>query len=124
MNENDYTFESIGPYQKILWMNIKDNHQIIGDKEAISAWLMDDVRDYIPILGYIDAVLKGEKEEELIWGNGYKAFVKPDITEIHFNYEEEDPSMKPCSLPTTMLREIVEIWFREYKKFKEQQQNN
>ena len=121
MDKNYYTFEIIDPYQKILWMNLKNNSKIIGDKDAVSAWLMDDVRDYTSILDYIDAVLNGEKEEDLIWGNGYKAFVKPDITEIHFNYEEDDPSIKPCSLPTSMLREIVEIWLREYKNFKEEQ---
>ena len=57
--------------------------------------------------------------EDFIWGNGYKAYVKKDFTEIHFNFEEDDPTIKPCTVPTKLLREIVETWIDEYEKFRE-----
>lgn len=100
------------------WMIFKDNDEIVGDKETLSCWLYTDVGNYHKTLDYIDKVISGELEEKLLWGNCYKAYINQDFTEIHFNYEEDDPSIKPCKLPTKLLREIVAAWLEEFEKFR------
>ena len=101
-----------------LWMEFEDNDEIIGDKETLTSWLTDDVRDYAPTLEFIDKALSGELEDNLFWGNGFKAYIGQEDTEIHFNFEEEDPSIKPCKLPTKLLREIVAVWLEEFEKYR------
>ena len=101
-----------------LWMEFSGFDSIIGATETLSLWLSDDVRDHNDYLEIINKILIGELKNELLWGNGYKAYVDRDYTEIHFNFEDEDSSVKPCKLPTKLLREIVEVWLEEYEKFR------
>ena len=74
-------------------------------------------RDHFCYLEDIDNVLSGKSDEEFQWGNGYKAYVKKDFTEIHFNFEDDDPTIRPCIVPTRLLREIVKAWLDEFEKF-------
>ena len=101
-----------------LWMNIDDIPEIVGSKVTLETWLHTDVRDFRGTLGYIDDVISGKNNEDFLWGNGFKAYVKRDFTEIHFNYEVENPSVKPCTVPTKLLREIVKAWLEEYEEFR------
>ena len=101
-----------------LWMEFDDVDEIQGSKETLSSWLCDDIRDFTRTLEYIDDVISGKNNEDFLWGNGFKAYVRKDFTEIHFNYEEEEPSVKPCTVPTKLLREIVKAWLEEYESFR------
>ena len=87
------------------------------DKTTLTGWLYTDIGDYYKTLEQIDDVLSGKNEEDFLWGNAYKAYVKKDFTEIHFNFEEDVPTVKPCTVTTKLLREIVKAWLDEHEKF-------
>ena len=101
-----------------LMMKFEEIEEIEGDSQTLTEWLYIDVCDHSEHLEIISKILTGKFENELLWGNGYKAYVQRDYTEIHFNFEEENPNIKPCKLPTKLLREIVEAWLEEYEKFR------
>ncbi len=101
-----------------LWMEFDNVDEIHGSKETLSSWLCDDVRDFRRTLEYIDDVISGKNKEDFLWGNVFKAYVKKDFTEIRYDFEDMDPSVKPCTLPTKLLREIVKAWLEEYEKFR------
>ena len=101
-----------------LWMTFENVKEIEGDKETLSLWLLVDVRFHTSTLEAIDKVINKELKEELLWGNGYKAYIGQEYTEIHFNFEEDDPRIKPCKLPTKLLREIVAVWLEEFEKYR------
>ena len=98
-------------------MVFDDAEEVKGDKATLTGWLYVDVRDYRKTLEYIDDVISRKNEEDFLWGNAYKAYVRKDFTEIHFNFEEDTPSVKPCTVPTKLLREIVKAWLDEHEKF-------
>ena len=81
-------------------------------------WLYTDVGDFRRTLEYIDDVISGKTEEDFLSGNAYNAYVKKNFTEIHFQFEDENPSIKPCTVPTKLLREIVKAWLDGYEKFR------
>ena len=99
-------------------MNFEDNDEIIGDKETLSCWLYTDVKNNSLTLDFIDKAILGELKDNLFWGNCYKTYIGQEFTEIYYNFEDEDPTIKPCKLPTRLLREIVEAWLEEYEKFR------
>ena len=101
-----------------LWMNIDDIQEIVGSKVALESWLHTDVRDFAKTLDYIDDVLAGNVEEDRLAGNAFCVYVKKDFTEIHYDFEYIDPSAKPCTVSTKLLREIVKAWLEEYEKFR------
>ena len=98
-------------------MVFDDAEEVKGDKATLTGWLYVDVGDYRKTLEYIDDVLSGKNEEDFLWGNAYKAYVRKDFTEIHFNFEEDVPTVMPCTVPTKLLREIVKAWLDEHEKF-------
>ncbi len=108
----EYEFEEIGG---ILEINIKECENITGYVHNIGGWLSSDVQgcgeDYLP---RIKEILNSDNpyEEELFWGNAYKALVHKDYTTISYDFEEDNPEMVPCILPTKMLCEILEIWIK------------
>ena len=104
--------------QGSLWMNIDDIPEIVGSKVALESWLHTDVRDFAKTLDYIDDVLAGNVEEDCLGGDGFSAYVKKEFTEIRYDFEDMDPSVKPCTVPTKLLREIVKAWLDEYEKFR------
>ena len=101
-----------------LWMEFDDVDEIQGSKETLSSWLCDDIRGFAKALDYIDDVLAGNVEEDRLAGNAFCVYVKKDFTEIHYDFEYIDPSAKPCTVPTKLLREIVKAWLEEYERFR------
>ena len=112
--EHKWKFRSRDYY---LDMIFDDVEEVKGDKETLTGWLNTDIIGYQKTLEYIDDVLSGKNEEDFLWGNAYKAYVKKDFTEIHFNFEEDVPTVMPCTVPTKLLREIVKAWLDEHEKF-------
>lgn len=105
-------------YNNYLKMMFDDVADVVGDKLTLTDWLYTDIGDYRKTLEYIDDVLAEKKDKDLFWGNAYKAYVKRDFTEIHFIFEEDNHAIGPCTVPTKLLREIVEAWLDEYEKFR------
>ena len=109
MNLN-YHFEFVGRSLRIF---IEPNPEIKGYIHNIRGWLSSDVqscgKDYLP---KVKKVLEGEVNEEVFWGNAYKVIVHKENTKISYDYEEDNPEMIPCTLPTQMLYEILEIWIK------------
>ncbi len=110
------TFEyRIGEFAGNLELEIKPNERITGFLRNIDGWLVCDVQcfgeDY---LTKIRTILNSEdpNSEELFWGNAYKAHVRKDFTTISYDFEYCNPKMVPCTLPTEMLCEILEIWIK------------
>ena len=112
--EHKWKFRSRDYY---LDMIFDDVEEVKGDKETLTGWLNTDIGGYQKTLEYIDDVLSGKNEEDFLWGNAYKAYVRKDFTEIHFNFEEDVPTVMPCTVPTKLLREIVKAWLDEHEKF-------
>ena len=112
--EHKWKFRSRDYY---LDMIFDDVEEVKGDKETLTGWLNTDIIGYQKTLEYIDDVLSGKNEEDFLWGNAYKAYVRKDFTEIHFNFEEDVPTVMPCTVPTKLLREIVKAWLDEHEKF-------
>ena len=121
MHSDLYFFERKEIVWPELWMNFREVPEIHGSKETLTEWLTIDVRDHEEYLAQVEDVLNGTKSDELIWGDAYKAFINPDVSEVHCCFEEELPDKAPCMLPTTLLRDIIAIWLKEYKKFKEEE---
>ena len=101
-----------------LWMEFDDVDEIQGSKETLSSWLCDDIRGFTRTVDYIDDVLAGKVEEDRLGGDGFSAYVKKEFTEIRYDFEDMDPSVKPCTVPTKLLREIVKAWLEEYERFR------
>ena len=64
---------------------------------------------------YLLKKLKGAVDSDYWSGNANTATFHKDVTVIECQFEECNDN--PCTLPTTMLREIVEIWIKECEKF-------
>ena len=103
-----YHIENIGGYIDLI---VEPNEMTSGYINNVGGWLLCDVQgcgeDYLP---KVKSVLEGEVEEEIFWGNAYKAVVHKDYTKISYDYEEDNPEMVLCTLPTEMLYEILKIW--------------
>ena len=105
-----------------LNLKIRENASISGYLPNISGWLSSDVEgsgeDYLP---QIKKVLEGEVEEEEFWGNAYKVVIHKDYTTISYDFEYCNPKMVPCTLPTEMLYEIIEIWIKACEEHRSKQ---
>ncbi len=116
------TFEyEIAIKNGFLDMEIKPNEKVTGYIGNISGWLESDAECFSEeYLTKIKEVLQsnGEKEE-LLWGNAYKALIRKDTTTISYDFEDGNPEMVPCTLPTEMLCEILEIWIKAYEEHRE-----
>ena len=115
-----YYIEEIG-VGSINFM-MEPNEQTVGYIHNVGGWLRCDVQgcgeDYLP---KVKKVLEGEVEEEEFWGNAYKVVVHKDLTKISYDYEEDNPKMVHCTLPTEMLYEILEIWIKAYEEHQNKQ---
>lgn len=109
-----YHIEKVG---KSIDLVVEPNEMTSGYINNVGGWLFCDVhshaKEYIP---QVKNVLEGKVEEEVFWGNAYKAVVRKDFTKISYDYEEDNPEMVPCTLPTEMLYEILEIWIKAYEE--------
>ena len=113
--ENKWKFNFRDDYFVMVFDEVKE---VYGDKSTLTGWLFTDVRDFRGTLGYIDDVISEKTKEDFLSGNAYNAYVKKDFTEIHFQFEDENPSIKPCTVPTKLLHEIVKAWLEEYERFR------
>ena len=110
-----YFFETLKTGE--IFMNIESTKEISGDPKRIGEWLTTDVRDGNYVMERVNKVVRDNlSNEERIWMDGYDVIVKRDFSTIKFNYEEDCPEIKSCTLPTEVLYEILEIWIEEYKK--------
>lgn len=100
---------------------VKPNEHITGFVPNISGWLESDVQgsgeNYLPRIREI--IFGSDYDEELFWGNAYKALVRKDTTTISYDFEDGNPEMVPCTLPTQMLYEILEVWIKVRKEYRE-----
>ncbi len=127
--EFKYYFEEIAP--GIETFEIEPNEYLEGFVPHIGGWLTADVQcfaeeDYIPRVKEILESSNPAEEEEFV-KNAYKTLVRKDYTTITYIFEEDNPHMVPCTLPTQMLLEILEVWAnavneRSLRKKKEEQE--
>lgn len=105
-------------------LNYKDGHKdiiiIMEDKvQLVSSFLMSDIQGSDPqyVFEAIDKVLNGESDYEELNGNVCGVEIHKDKTQIYDNLAE-DGMGNWCEIETIELRELVEIWANELKKFK------
>ena len=100
------------------WMRIEPNPQITGYIGNIAGWLNCDVgREGEENLKAIKEYLKHPTEEYLFLGlNAYEVYVKKDYTTIVYIFEDENPQMVPCTLPTKMVCKILKVWIKAEKE--------
>ena len=93
---------------------------IIMDQEyqQVAQFLMSDIQgaDGTYVFEAIDKVLSGESEKEELNGNVCGVEIHKDITKIYDNLAE-DGMGNWCQIETEELRELVEIWSEEVRKF-------
>lgn len=105
-----------------LDFEVKDNEYITGYLPNISGWLSSDVQnlaDYL--LPKIKQILDGEISEDTFDGNAYEIVVRKDYTIISYIFEYCNPKMVPCTLPTEILYEILQIWKKAYEEHRNKQ---
>ncbi len=116
--ELQYSFVEVGGG---IIFRLEPNEKVIGYHHNIGGWLSCDVastgwRD----LAKVKEFLTNPNEEEVMLGsNAYTVLVHKDTTTISYDFEEENPEMVPCTLPTEMLCEILEIWIKAYEEHRE-----
>ena len=110
--KHNWIFEDIGYDLNMSFENIQE---IEGNRQTLSTWLGEDVRDYRIMLDDVIKVLNGDSEYEELWCDLFTADVYKDYTEIHSNFEDNMPP--PCKVPTPLLREIIEVWLEEREKY-------
>lgn len=71
----------------------------------------------------LDKVLNGESKYEELNGNVCGVEINKDITQIYDNLAE-DGMGNWCEVETKELRVLVDIWFKELKKFKSKNKDN
>ena len=102
-----------------LDFEVKDNEYITGYLPNIGGWLSSDVQNLAGyLLPKIKKILDGEIKEDTFDGNAYEAFVRCDYTTISYVFEYCNPKMVPCTLPTEMLYEILQIWEKAYEEYR------
>ncbi|BBK78778.1 hypothetical protein [Clostridium butyricum] len=106
----------LGYGQKELLIEFEDK-----GKEILSTFLESDVsafKNYV--FEAIGKVLSGNSEYEELNGNVCGVEINKDMTQIYDNLAE-DGMGNWCEIETQELRELVDIWCNELKRFKEQQ---
>ncbi|WP_143318545.1 hypothetical protein [Clostridium sp. HBUAS56017] len=99
----------------------KDLIIIVEEKiQLVATFLMSDIQGSDPqyVFEAIDKVLSGESGYEELNGNVCGVEIHKDKTQIYDNLAE-DGMGNWCEIETTELRELVDIWCNELKKFKE-----
>lgn len=89
--------------------------------QMVAQFLMSDIQGSNPgyVFEAIDKVLSGESDYEELNGNVCGVEIHKDKTQIYDNLAE-DGMGNWCEVNTKDLRELVDIWCKEVKKFKEQ----
>lgn len=89
--------------------------------QMVAQFLMSDIQGSNPgyVFEAIDKVLSGESDYEELNGNVCGVEIHKDKTQIYDNLAE-DGMGNWCEVDIKDLRELVDIWCKEVKKFKEQ----
>ena len=91
------------------------------DKAAdrvLSEFLMSDVSTFPDeVLELLDRVLSGQSEHEECSWNACYSEIDPDVSKIYCDLLNDDLIEESCEVNTRDLRELVEEWCREKKKF-------
>lgn len=113
-NYNFRTLELVNGQMELL-IEFEDK-----SKSIISTFLESDVQAFGRYaLEAIDKVLNVKSEYEELNGNVCGVEIHKDMTQIYDNLAE-DGMGNWCEIETKELRELVEIWCIELKKFKGQ----
>ena len=104
-----------------LDIEIKPHKNILGYLGNIGGWLDCDVgctgwRDLAKVREFL---ANPDVDEIMLGSNAYTVIVHKDTTTISYDYEYCNPEMVPCTLPTEMLCEILEIWIQAEKEHRE-----
>lgn len=91
----------------------------------IAEFLMFDIQGQDPqyVFEAIDNVLSGKSEHEELNGNVCGVMIHKKKTQIYDNLAEDEIG-DWCEIETKELRELVEIWCNELKRFNEAQHND
>jgi len=100
----------------------KDTKRLLIDLpseyEIISTFLESDVQANPSFtLEALEKVLSGDSEYEELNGNICGLEIRKDKTLFFNNLDEEDPG-NGCEIETNELRELIDIWISEVKRFK------
>ena len=115
MYKYQFRILELGDGQKELLIEFEDKV-----KEILSSFLESDVSAFENyVCEVIDKVLNDESEYEELNGNVCGVEIHKDMTQIYDNLAE-DGMGNWCEVDTKDLRELVDIWCKEVKKFKEQ----
>ena len=89
--------------------------------QLVAQFLMSDIQGSDPsyVFEAIDKVLSGESEYEELNGNVCGIEIYKDMTQIYDNLAD-DGIGNWCEVETKELRELVDIWSKELKSFREQ----
>ena len=89
--------------------------------QMVAQFLMSDIQGADPsyVFEAIDKVLNDESEYEELNGNVCGVEINKNKTQIYDNLAD-DGMGNWCEIETKELRELVDIWCKEVKKFKEQ----
>ena len=86
----------------------------------LSTFLSADVQSFPDyIIEGLEKVLNGKSDYEELNGNVCGVEIHRDMTQIYDNLAD-DGMGNWCEIETKELRELVDIWCNELKKFKEQ----
>lgn len=110
-----YHFEYNPPF---MFIKVEPNSKTTGYLPNLEGWLECDVgREGEENLKAIKEYLKHPTEEYLFLGlNAYEVYVKKDYTTIVYIFEDENPQMVPCTLPTKMVCKILKVWIKAEKE--------
>ncbi|MCX7996712.1 MAG: hypothetical protein N2691_03045 [Patescibacteria group bacterium] len=106
-----YSFTTYGPTNRPKSLGI-----LLEDRIKNISGLFYEIRsEYLKIwyLEGIDAVLSGKSEEEVREGEGYGVRIRKDTSYVYFIFDESIN----CTIETSELRELIEIWWKEYVEF-------
>ena len=110
--------------KKFTYHNGKEDLIIVMDDEKyrmVAQFLMSDIQGQDPqyVFEAIDNVLSEKSEYEELNGNVCGVEIHREKTKIYDNLAE-DGMGHWCEIETNELRELVNIWCNELKKFKAQ----
>lgn len=84
----------------------------------LSEFIMYDAAAFTDELkAELDKVLSGESDGSDISWNDFYTEIRPDVTKVSCDLLNDDYIEESCEVNTRDLRELVEEWRREKKKF-------
>lgn len=113
---------SVGEIGGFLDFEVKPCEQITGFIRNIDGWMESDIQSGTNYRLYLNDLKRMSKIKDFskvleYEGNAYKIRISNDRTTISYIYEDSNPSMIPCTLPTKMLIRILKTWKFEKRKF-------